>query len=685
MAVLVHGASWIIEHATGGRAFLRYTPRTPMLQRRKSLVADALRSALSRAFGVDHDPTVEVPPQRRLGDLASPCALHLARELRQAPRTIAERLIETLELPSGFDRVTVEGPGYVNFHLDRTAFAAAMLDAVPLLPSATEGQPAKVIVEHTNINPNKAAHIGHLRNAVLGDVLARALRSLGNTTEVQNYIDDTGVQVADVVVGFLDLRGCSVADIEALPEPFDYTCWDVYSEVGRWYGSDAERLELRRRTLHALESGRGRRAEAGRLVARRIVSRHLATMGRLDIDYDLLTRESEILRLDFFVAAFEQLKQSGAVRFEETGKNAGCWVMPLSESQEFQGLEDPDKVIVRSDGTVTYVGKDIAYQLWKFGLLGRDFEYAPFQGGPRRDGPCGGGPLWETGPASAGCGTEQAPAFGAAARVINVIDARQAYLQRIVRAGLEALGHTRQAGESIHFAYEMVALSARTAEQLGFSGDAVLEMSGRKGIGVKADDLLDQLESKSRTEIAARRGDGDTEGTADRDDELLARQIATAALRFFMARATTTRVIAFDIDEATAFEGETGPYLQYSIVRARNIRRRLAEEGLPQEVGGRRAAQLPSEAWPDDLWDLVLLASRCQDTVERAAATLELSLIARHTVDLAQKFHAIYHRHPILHEKDTDLRDARLAATQIFVRSLEALAEILGVPLPERM
>ncbi len=711
-----------------------------MLQRRKSLVADALRSALSGAFGVDHEPTVEVPPQRRLGDLASPCALHLARELRQAPRRIAERLVEALDLPPGFDRVTVEGPGYVNFHLDRTGFAAAMLDAVPVAPSAGADQPDKVIVEHTNINPNKAAHIGHLRNAVLGDVLARALRSLGRTTEVQNYIDDTGVQVADVVVGFVDLRGCSVADIEALPEPFDYTCWDVYSEVGRWYGTDSARLELRRRTLHALESGRGRRAEAGRLVARRIVSRHLATMGRIDIDYDLLTRESEILRLDFFVAAFEQLRQSGAVRLEETGKNAGCWVMPLSESQEFQGLEDPDKVIVRSDGTVTYVGKDIAYQLWKFGLLGRDFEYEPFRDGPGPEGtpraepgrngpgpdgprraepagdgpgregtsraepggdgagpderrghgpgreePGGEGPLWETAASSTGSGPKQAPAFGAGARVINVIDARQAYLQKIVRAGLEALGHTREAGESIHFAYEMVALSARTAEQLGFSGDAVLEMSGRKGIGVKADDLLDQLEAKSRAEIAARRGDGDTEGKADRDTELLARQIATAALRFFMARATTTRVIAFDIDEATAFEGETGPYLQYSIVRARNIRRRLAEEGLPHEVGGARAAQLPIEAWPDDLWDLVLLASGCQETVERAATTLELSLIARHAVNLAQKFHAIYHRHPILHEKNADLRNARLAATQIFVRSLEALAEILGVPLPERM
>ena len=679
-----------------------------MLQRERTTVAGALRSALSRAFGIDHDPVVEVPPQRRLGDLASPCALHLARELRQAPRAIAERVVECLELPEGFERATVEGPGYVNFRLARSRFAAAMIDAVPVAPSAAAGagadteadaeadagagsvagagagSPAKVIVEHTNINPNKAAHIGHLRNAVLGDVLARALRRLGQTTEVQNYIDDTGVQVADVVVGFLDLRGCSVADIEALPEPFDYVCWDVYAEVGRWYEGDAERLELRRRTLHALEAGEGRRAEAGRLVARRIVARHLATMARIDIDYDLLTRESEILRLDFFVAAFEQLKAAGAVRFEEKGKNAGCWVMPLADSEEFQGLEDPDKVIVRSDGTVTYVGKDIAYQLWKFGLLGRDFEYAPFEGGE----------LWETARAAdAADGGERDPVpdFGTGARVINVIDARQAYLQRIVRAGLEALGHEDEARESIHFAYEMVALSARTAERLGFSGDAKLEMSGRKGIGVKADDLLDQLEAKSRAEILERRAAGgpagdDAAAAADVEEvDLLARRIAVAALRFFMARATTTRVIAFDIDDATSFEGESGPYLQYSAVRARNIRRRLREEGLPQNVPASRIAGLPPEVWPDDLWDLVLLASQCQEVVERAAATLELSLIARHAVDLAQKFHAIYHRHPILHEADEDLRDARLAVTRIFERSLEALAELLGVPLPERM
>ncbi len=642
-----------------------------MLQRARVAVAGALRSALARAFGLDHEPVVEVPPQRRLGDLASPCALHLARELRQAPRAIAAQIVDSLEVPEAFSRVSIEGPGYVNFHLRRSSFAAALAAAAPVAESPAVDSSRRVIVEHTNINPNKAAHIGHLRNAVLGDVLARAMRRLGHRTEIQNYIDDTGVQVADLVVGLLDLRGLDVDDIERMPEPFDHTCWDLYAEVGRWYDGDAERLALRRRTLHALETGDGRRAEVGRLVARRIVRRHLATMGRIDIGYDLLTRESEILRLDFFRAAFEKLEASGAVRLEASGRNAGCWVMPLADSEEFQGLEDPDKVIVRSNGTVTYVGKDIAYQLWKFGLLGRDFEYTRFDGGA----------LWETG---AGDDVAEAPDFGHGDRVINVIDARQAYLQRIVRAGLEALGHDAEAEASIHFAYEMVALSSRTAERLGFSDKERLEMSGRKGIGVKADDLLDQLVAKSRAGILERRGESGTVADAAEVDSL-ARQIAIAALRFFMARATTTRVIAFDIDEATSFEGESGPYLQYSIVRARNIRRRLREEGMTEDVPPERIAELPAEVWSDDLWELALLASRCQEVVERAAATLELSLIARHAVDLAQTFHAIYHRHQILHEKDEELRAARLAATRIFERALESLAAILGVPLPERM
>ncbi|HET9212347.1 MAG TPA: DALR anticodon-binding domain-containing protein, partial [Thermoanaerobaculia bacterium] len=359
-----------------------------------------------------------------------------------------------------------------------------------------------------------------------------------------------------------------------------------------------------------------------------------------------------------------------AVHLEKEGKNAGCWVMPLSQAEEFAGLEDPDKVIVRSDGTVTYVGKDIAYQLWKFGLLGRDFGYRFWQD----EG------VWET----TQDGVEGHPLFGNAWRVFNVIDVRQSYLQKIVRAGLQALGHPSEAERSIHFAYEMVALSPATARQLGFleeaEEDKALEMSGRKGIGVKADDLIDQLELKAREEIAKRNRD-----LGDAELDGLAHQIATAALRFFMVKATNNRVIAFDFDEALSFEGESGPYLQYSLVRAKNIRRRLQQEGIAADVFPEEVAALPEEVWSEDLWDLILEVAQTGETVEKAAESLELSLIARHALDVAQRFNALYHRHPILQEQDPQVRAARLATVQIFRRGLESLGELLGIPVPEKM
>ena len=385
----------------------------------------------------------------------------------------------------------------------------------------------------------------------------------------------------------------------------------------------------------------------------------------------MLTHESAILGLKFFDRAFEELKKSGAIRYEEEGKNQGCWVMPLSESEEFQGLEDPDKVIVRSDGTVTYVGKDIAYQLWKFGLLGEDFRYRLWQ----QEG------IWQT----VVEGGESGPSFGAGETVINVIDARQSYLQRIVKAGLEAMGHHAEAERSIHFAYEMVSLSEATARQLGYLGDgeaagAGLEMSGRKGIGVKADDLIDQLEERARTEIASRNRELDADDVGE-----LARQIAIAALRFFMVKATTTRVIAFDLDEALAFEGETGPYLLYSAVRARRIADKLNEAGLASSVSSADVAALPADVWSDDLWDLVWTVAQLRQVAERVGDTLELSLLARWALDLAQRFNALYHKHSILHEEDADLRAARLAVTQLFLRGLERVTGILGLPIPERM
>ncbi len=633
-------------------------------------LADHIRTTLD----VEHSPVAEVPPRRELGDLAFPAALHLARELKRKPREIAAELLAGIPLGGVVRDVRIEGAGYLNVFLDRSAVAASLL-AEPLFPELDDPGP-KVIIEHTNINPNKAAHIGHLRNAVLGDVLVRSLRALGRDVEVQNYIDDTGVQLADVVVGFVDLRHLTAAEVAALPEPFDYLCWDLYAEVGRWYEADPARQQLRRETLHQLESGTGERADVGRVVERRVVRRHLKTMARLGIGYDLLTHESHILKLHFFSTAFELLKTSGAVRLEEEGKNQGCWVMPLSQSEEFAGLEDPDKVIVRSDGTVTYVGKDIAYQMWKFGLLGRDFSYRYWMD----EG------VWQT---TAEEGASDHPRFGGGGHVINVIDARQSYLQKIVRAGLESLGHPEAASHSVHFAYEMVALSTAAAKTLGYlpaddGGEAVeakaMEMSGRKGIGVKADDLLDQLRAKSREEIEKRNRE-----LSHAELDTLSTEIATAAMRFLMTKATTTRVIAFDFDEALNFEGDSGPYLQYSAVRVRNIQRRLKAASLAAKVTPAEVGALGVEHWSDDLWDLVLAVGQSAEVVHKASAGLELSLIARHALELAQRFNGLYHKHPILQEENAALRATRLAAAQIFLKGMENLAKVLGIPLPERM
>lgn len=673
----------------------------------KRELAATLRARIAERYGVEHEPVLEQPPRRALGDIAFPAPLHLAKTVKQKPRDIAAALLDGFPLPAGVRELRIEGAGYLNAFLDRPLVAARLLGG-DLFADAVDPAAAgagKVVIEHTNINPNKAAHIGHLRNAVLGDVLARTRRRLGEPVEVQNYIDDTGVQVADVVVGFLDILGHDAEAVRALPEPFDYLCWDLYARVGRWYEEDPGRQALRRATLHELESGHGPRAEMGRLVARRIVHRHLATMARLGIGYDLLTRESEILRLHFFTHAFERLQASGAVRREVEGKNAGCWVMPLTETPEFSGLEDPDKVIVRSDGTVTYVGKDIAYQLWKFGLLGKDFQYRMWS----EEG------VWETAPHDGDTAADR-PRFGHAHRVINVIDARQSYLQKIVRAGLEALGHAEEARRSTHFAYEMVSLSVATAQALGYveapevgeaaapevaaTGSAsaapvpaaptpaapvqaapkTLEMSGRKGIGVKADDLLDQLIAKSREEIA-RRQDGADPADLDR----LAKDIAIAAVRFFMTKWTTTRVIAFDLDEALNFEGETGPYLQYALVRVKNIERKLEEAGRAVPTDTVALAALGGEAWSDDLWDLVLATAQIPEVLAKASASLELSLLSRHALELAQAFSTCYNRHPILREDDPALRAVRLAAVRVFALGLGELMAVLGIPVPERM
>jgi len=538
-----------------------------------------VRDFLRRTYDLDLPKiVVEQPPKVELGEYAMPLAFELAKKLRKAPRKIADEIVGGIGPIEGFERLEVAGAGYINARVNRAQVAAALLaDQKP----ATDIPKGKILVEHSSINPNKAAHIGHLRNAILGDTFVRLLRFAGREVDVQNYIDNTGVQVADVVVGFLYLEKKNLSEIEALAaQPqFDYYCWDLYARVSQWYEQDKQNPPTRLKTLHEIEAGGNETAAIADLISVAVLRRHLETMDRIDIEYDFLPRESEILRLHFWDAAFAKLKDAGVLFYETAGKNKGCWVMrragtsKKSETADStENLESNDevseedqKVIVRSNGTVGYVGKDIAYHMWKFGLLGRDFEYRKFYRYPNQH------QVW----ISATEGESDHPHFGDVAEIYNVIDARQSEAQNTVVEALRGLGHNEAADHYTHFSYEMVALTPPCAAELGYQlseedkARPYIEVSGRKGFGVKADDLLDRLIASAKTEVDQRH----PELQAD-ERRGIATQIAIGALRYFMLKYTKPSVIAFDFKEALSFEGDTGPYAQYAVVRATNIFRK---------------------------------------------------------------------------------------------------------------
>jgi len=654
-------------------------------------VADAVRQAVQRQFGLSEVPAfaVETPPSRALGDLAVTVAFQLARALRKAPRAIAQELAPAIGAIPGVDRIVPTANGYLNLFLERPAF---LLERMKSPPQPSSGQLQKVIVEHTAINPNKAAHVGHLRNAALGDTLVRVLRFCGMPVEVQNYIDDMGVQVADVIVGFKELEQKSLDEVRQIADTtrFDYYCWDLYSRVTEWYDADKNRLEVRARALHDLEHGGNATAEMGEFIVERIVRTHLKTMARLNIGYDLLTYEGDILRLKFWAQAFEILKAQGAVFLQAEGRLAGCWVMRIEEGDaqdaSESGEESREKVIVRSNGVVTYVGKDIANQFWKFGLLGRDFRYRRFANQNNDH------VLWST---TAGDGEPNAPHFGGATRIYNVIDSRQMYLQALLSQALRTLGHPAEAENSIHFSYEMVALSHATARELGYpepEGDEArkpfVEVSGRKGLGVKIDDLLDVLIEKATAEVAKRNPEFSQE-----ECRRVGSEIAVGAIRYFMLKFSRGKLIVFDMEEALSFEGETGPYLQYAVVRANNIFNKLRErEGLSEEDMLAGLAELDPEeltaaSEPDshDLWALVFESARLDEVVDQTIRALEFSVLAKYAFGLAQLFNAFYHRYPILNEDDPARRRWRAAGVAQFRTQMTRMLDLMGIEVPTRM
>jgi arginyl-tRNA synthetase len=650
-------------------------------RKQQKLLRERLRSVLQSKYQIELPQiAIEQPPDLEMGEYALPVAFELARRLKRAPRAIATDLVAELLPLEGFASFTVAGAGYINGKLDRQAAAQQIVQG----DFVEEQGHLHSLVEHTSINPNKAAHIGHLRNAVLGDTFVRLLRAAGQRVDVQNYIDNTGVQVADVVVGLTHFEGFNLAavqqllvDLQVRGERIDYYCWDLYARVSQWYeGPEAvERKKIRLETLHAIEAGGNETAAIADLVSTAVLRRHLETMLRLGIEYDFLPRESEILHLKFWDLAFAQLKDKGVLYFETEGKNQGCWVMRRASTPEDSAAVDDDaKVIVRSNGTVTYVGKDIAYHLWKFGLLGRDFGYARFFA--YNDHVC-----W----ISTEKGEANHPDFGGAQAIYNVIDSRQADPQSNVIEALRGLGFTDAAAHYVHFSYEMVALTPRCAIELGYpisqedQGRAYIEVSGRKGFGVKADDLLDRLTQAAKAEVDSRHPQ-----RSDEERQGIAHQIAVGALRYFMLKFTRNTVIAFDFKEALSFEGETGPYVQYAIVRARNIFRKagttpeaaLAEVNPGNYLEGKESA---------GLWELWVTASKLSLLLDQCIAAAEPAYLARHAFQLAQLFNNFYHRHHILTEEDPARRQFLLATVAVAERALVRALDWLGISIPEVM
>jgi arginyl-tRNA synthetase len=639
------------------------------------------------------DVVIEQPPKVELGDFAIPI-FPLAKPLRSAPLKIAEAIRTDVGTIQGIVEMQVAPPGYLNVKIDRAWMATALAaDAKP----AAEIPRGKILVEHSSINPNKAAHIGHLRNAILGDTFVRLLRYEGRSVDIQNYIDNTGVQVADVVVGFTHIEKKSRAEIEALTRQprFDYYCWDLYARVSQWYAEDKQHLQVRLQTLHAIEDAATETAAIADLISVAVLRRHLETMDRLNIEYDFLPRESEILHLHFWDAAFIKLKESGVLTFESEGKNKGCWVMrragtakPTSTTEDSESTEEDkiteedQKVIVRSNGTVGYVGKDIAYHMWKFGLLGRDFGYRKFYRYPN------GHDCW----ISTANGEKDHPHFGDVAEIYNVIDARQSEAQNTVVEALRGLGHDDAASHYTHFSYEMVALTPRCAAELGYNLSdedktrSYIEVSGRKGFGVKADDLLDTLIASAKKEVDSRHPQ-----LSDPERLEIATQIAIGALRYFMLKFTKQSVIAFDFKEALSFEGETGPYAQYAVVRATSIFRKAGIDpetfcgGGAGNISAADLANYLSGEAGNEFWELWLASSKTSYVIDKCIATTEPAYLAKHVFQLAQLFNTFYHRYPILSEPDEKRKQFLLATVAVVRRGLIRCLAVMGITVPPVM
>lgn len=628
----------------------------------RTLLTDAVRTAAEAVVAAAGQSwpdglviRLEQPARTEFGEYASNVAMQLVKHLRRNPLQIAQEVRERLgDLPY-VAKAEVAPPGFLNFRLDWGWWAAngARLAAEQGARNRAERQGTKVVVEHTSVNPNKSMHVGHLRNSCLGDTVARLQARVGYPVEIHNYIDDTGVQVADTVVGLLHLQ--HHGDYRR----FGDFCWDLYARVTQTYTTDESLKAKRAEVLHAIEEGSNTTAWTAKLVAERLVREHLAEVLQFGIEYDVLVWESEIVGQGFWAAAFELLKRSPLFVKETEGRFAGCWVLKRPSDGGAEVAEDeeynPDKILVKSNGTLTYTAKDIAYHLWKFGLLGRDFKYQPF-------------------PGFKGCWTSTREGatkpFGRAARVYNVIDKRQEYPQAMVKLALDTLGFSEAAAGLHHIGYGVVSLSPATAAALGLDtsdGRPFYAMSGRQGIGIKVTDLLDTMAERIEQERTRKVG-------------VSSRAIAAGAVRYYLLRHAVKTDIVFDMDQALDIKGNTGPYLMYAHARAAAM---LRKAGLPSEAPAGPGPQPPAQLHPAEQALLRHLAD-WPDTLEEAARDINITLLTSYAYDLATLFHHFYEAAPVLKAAEPE-RTWRLWLVSAFRATLADALHVLGLPAPQRM
>jgi arginyl-tRNA synthetase len=623
----------------------------------------ALQIALDRLGLSELRVKLEPPPSPSMGDLSTSLAFEASKILGTSPIDAANRIRDNIPVSDLvlIERFEVAGGGYLNVRTKERDYVNRIVRQVETEGNEYGSVPAKrlkILIEHTNSNPNKALHVGTIRNSLLGDTVFRLLKFRGYDVEVVNYIDDSGAQVADNVVAHLFL-GYPISPPG--DEKYDHYCGRVYAEVNERAKHDQSIGEKRRLVLKLIEEGGNEASAIAKELSKRVVEEQLKTCWKLGIYFDLLNWESDIIRYGFLEKVLKRLVELGIAVKEEKGPNAGCTVIKVGKLPEFQELTNPDEVLIRSDGTATYVAKDIAYACWKLGSLGEDFRYEIWGTQPN------GQKIWTT---TFGKGAIEHPDFGRADRAITFVDKRQEYAQKIVKYAAEQIGGNKKK-EYVHFSYEVVSLSRKTAERISKDrlelGDRkMVHMAGRKGLVVNVDDVLESLEKLVIEETKKRNPEAPQDWI-----ERVSRSIAAGALRYAMIKPDVKKVLVFDIDETVKLDGDTGPYLQYTYARANKIVEKASVEGKKLEFH----AELLS---PDEVL-LIKVIGKLPWVIMEASDNLSPRLIAIYAHELADQFNNFYEKYQVIRAETQELRTTRLTLVLTFLQAMRNALAVMGI------